>query len=251
MLSALEAVLAKNRDQELLIAKLRRERIGSKSERLDPAQIQLLFAAMADLPAPEAVVDPEAEARQDAQLDREIEEAERTQAKAPGKKRRESAGWQAQGIERQVHHAEPPPEDRKCADCGREKKRISEDVTRRLEYVPGHFVEHEHHLGTWACGTCKEGVTTAPAPAQVLERSAAGASVLSNMIVSKYVEHTPLHRLSRSYARQGVDIPVSTLSDWMAGVGDLVEPLVERLSKRVLQATIIRTDATGLLVLDP
>ena len=38
--------------------------------------------------------------------------------------------------------------------------------------------------------------------------------VLEHMVVSKYSDHCPLHRLHRIYARSGVAIPVSTLSDW-------------------------------------
>jgi transposase len=94
-------------------------------------------------------------------------------------------------------------------------------------------------------------VTSAAAPPQVLTRSAVGASVLSRLVVSKFADHTPLHRLRRIYGRSGVDIAVSTLSDWTAGAGELVGPLVERLAARVLEAYIVRTDATGLRVLDP
>jgi transposase len=94
-------------------------------------------------------------------------------------------------------------------------------------------------------------VTTAPAPPQVLARSAADASLLAHVVVSKFADHTPLHRLHRIYARSGAEIPVSTLADWTAGVGDLVAPVVERLAARVLAADIVRTDATGLKVLDP
>jgi len=45
-LAALEAVLVKNRELELLVAKLRRERLGAKSERIDPAQLVLLLEAL-------------------------------------------------------------------------------------------------------------------------------------------------------------------------------------------------------------
>jgi transposase len=148
-----------------------------------------------------------------------------------------------------VHHIEVPEAQRTCADCGRAKLKIGEDVTRVLEYVPAHFVEHEYHRDKYACGRCKEGVTTAPGPAKVLERSAADASLLAHLVVSKFADHTPLHRLSRVYARSGVELPVSTLADWTAGVGDLVAPLVDRLAVRVLSAYIVRTDATGLRVL--
>src|SRR2546426_8101450 len=77
-LSALEAVLVKNRELELLVAKLRRERIGRKSERIDPAQLALLFEALVGQQEdPQAQVDPEAEAKEDAELDREIDSAEK------------------------------------------------------------------------------------------------------------------------------------------------------------------------------
>jgi len=250
-LAALEAVLLKNRDLELLVAKLRRARIGTKSERMDLAQLALLFEALLEQGGPEAPVDPEAEAKEDAELDRAIESAEQAQPAAERKKRKTGPGWQTRGVERRVHHVEVPEAERACADCGRPMKRIGEDISRRLEYVPAHFVEHEYHREKYACGSCKDGVTTAPAPPPVLERSAAGASLLAHVVVSKYADHTPLHRLSRIYARSGAEIPVSTLADWTAGVGDLVAPLVERLAARVLAADIVRTDATGLRVLDP
>ncbi len=68
-LAALEAVLVKNRELELLIAKLRREGRGTRSERLDPAQLSLLLEALLDQAGPEAAIDPEAEARMIARVD--------------------------------------------------------------------------------------------------------------------------------------------------------------------------------------
>jgi hypothetical protein len=53
------------------------------------------------------------------------------------------------------------------------------------------------------------------------------------------------------YQRSGVEVPVSTLADWVAGVAERVRPLVEVLSARLLAAHVVRTDATGLKVLDP
>lgn len=251
LLSALEAVLVKTHELELLVAKLRRAWGGTKSERIDPAQLKLLFEELLRQGSQEAPVDPEAEAKQDAELDREIEAAEQAAPDAQKNARKTGPGWQTRGVERRTHKVAVPEAKRTCEQCGRKLKPLGEDVTRRLEYVPGHFVEHEHHLEKYGCGTCKEGVTTAPAPPQVLKRSAADASLLAHVAVSKFADHTPLHRLSRIYARSGAEIPVSTLSDWMAGVGDLVEPLVDRLCERILQAYVVGTDATGLRVLDP
>ena len=251
LFSALEAVLSRNTDLELLVTKLRRAHLNPRSERIDPAQLLLLFDALAGQAA-EPQIDPEAEAQADAQLDREIEDAEKTE---PGtqktKKRKKGPGWKTRGVRQEVHKLEVPQAERTCTDCGRDKRLIGEDVTRRLEFVPAQFVEHEYHREKYACGHCKQGVATAPAPEQVLDRSAATASLLAHVVVSKYVDHTPLHRLHRIYDRCGAEIPVSTLSDWAAAVGDMVGPLVDRLGQRVLQSYIVRTDATGLMVLDP
>lgn len=74
LLSALAAVLTKSRELELLVAKLRRA--GRSSERVDPQQLALLFEELVAMgeAGPEGL-DPEAEARKDAQLEAEIEQA--------------------------------------------------------------------------------------------------------------------------------------------------------------------------------
>jgi transposase len=251
LLSALAAVLKKSRELEQLLARLRRA--GRSSERLDPRQLALLFEQMLDElgPGREAEdVSAETEAQASASLEAEIErEEERRRHRAPRRPRR---SWRLQGVKRVVHTVEVPPEERTCQRCRREQQKIGVDLSRVLEYVPAHFVEHEYHREKWACGTCKRGVRSAPPPARVIERSAADASLLAHVVVSKYVDHCPLHRLHRIYARSGAAIPVSTLCDWTAEVGERVEPLVERLAARVREeAFVVRTDATGLRVLDP
>jgi transposase len=253
VVSALDAVLRKTRDLELLVAKLRRQQAAKRSERMDAGQLQLLFEVLCSqttgADATVAAIDPEAEAREDAELDREIKEAE--QAQGPEKNRRKHRGGVRTGtVERQVHHHEVPEAERKCEKCGLAKDRIGEDITRVLEYVPGHFVEHEHHRDKFACGKCKDGVATAPGPDKIIDRSPADASVLAHVVVSKIEDHCPLHRLHRIYLRSGVNIPVSTMSDWMGEVADLFRPLADRLEARILASYIDQMDATGVRVLD-
>ena len=97
-----------------------------------------------------------------------------------------------------MHEAVVPEDERCCPLCGRPMRPMGQDITRRLEYVPGHFVEHEHRLEKYGCGVCKEGVTRAAAPPQVLKPSAADASLLAHLVVSKYADHTPLHGCAAS-----------------------------------------------------
>ncbi len=214
LLSALAAVLKKSRELERLLTQLRR--VGRSSERVDPGQLALLFEELVSHLGPEAgTPDLEAEGRADAALEGEIEQA---RDERPERAKRERSTWRTgAGVKREVHTVVVPPEERTCERCGQQKHKIGEDVSHLLEYVPAHFVEHEYRREKWACRSCKRGVTTAPGPAKVLERSAAGASVLAHVVVSKYADHTPLHRLHRIHDRSGVQVPVSTLADWVAG----------------------------------
>jgi hypothetical protein len=183
LLSALQAMLIKNRALALRLATRRRERIGSHSERIDPGPLALLFDALVGQGgAGSEEVDVETEAKEDAERDCQIERAEPAHPeteRGTRTTRKAGPGWQTRGVERQGHHVEVPPAERTCETCKREKDRIGVDVTRRLESVPGHFVEHEHRVDKSACRNWKEGVTTAPAPPHVLARSAADASWLA------------------------------------------------------------------------
>lgn len=252
--AALAAVLRKNTELELLLAKLRRERLGTRSERVSPDQLALLLEYMQQLepigPAASATAAAEAAAREDARVEEEIAQSEKTKREATPKRFR-ARGWHVRRAERRVHEMALPAEERICVSCGGEKRRLGTDETRQLEYIPAHFIEHVYHREKYACARCKDGVSTAPGPVKVIERSDADASVLAHVVVSKYSDHTPLHRQHRIYKRSGIELPVSTLADWVAGVADRLQPLEAVLAERVLGAYVVRTDATGLKVLDP
>jgi len=250
LLSALAAVLDNQRHLELLVAKLRRAKFGQSSERVDPTQLLLLFEeSLAQNDAERAVIDASAESAENEALTREIEAAKK--ARQGDRKKRKKRVVVGANVAREKHDVAVADAERRCPGCGDVRKEIGHDPTRRLEYVPGHFVEHEYRLEKIACPRCKDALARAEAPIQVLPRSQAGASLLGAIIVGKVVDHAPLHRQARGFRRSGVDIPESTLSDWLAGVGDLVAPVVDALAERVLSAKVVRADGTGLPVLDP
>ena len=247
LLAALAAVLQKSSDLELLVATLRRAGLGTRSERVNPEQLALLLDEWLKR-APHAADDPDALARDDAALTHEIEQAE-AQAVTP---RVERKSWRTSAqVERVVHTHDVPEAEKTCAVCGREKKCLGYDERQILDYVPARFVVHQHRVGKYACGHCKDGVTTAEGPPEVLPQRSADASLLAQVVVSKYADHTPLTRLAGIYARSGAEMAVSTLADWVAAVAERVAPIVDVLEQRVQRAYVIGTDATGLKVLDP
>jgi len=246
-LAALAAVLQKSSERELLLAKLRAAGLGKRSERTNAAQRALLLDELLKQ-APQADVDPEGEAREDAALTAEIARA----AAASPTARRERRSWRTSvQVDREIHMHDVPASAQPCGTCKRAMRGIGHDARQILAYVPARFVVHEHQLQKYACGSCKDDVTTAVGPITALEQRSADASLLAHVVVSKYADHTPLTRLAGIYARSGATIAVSTMADWVAAVADQVAPFVEVLAERVQRAHVTGTDATGLKVLDP
>jgi transposase len=258
LLAALASLRDQNRNLEMLVAKLQREGFGRKSERIDPGQMTLLFEALAKQTAAQGdegvagmVPDAAAVSAADAALTAEIEGA-RKDEQAPRKKRKKKRDRvKLRNAETIRHEVKVPEAERCCERCGKPKRSLGEEVTRVVEFVPARFVEHLHVREKLACSSCKDEVTTAPGPARILPRSEAGPGLLAHLVVNKYADHCPLHRLHRIYGRAGVDLPVSTMADWIGGVAIRLKPIVERLAARVPTAHVVGTDATGLMVLDP
>lgn len=97
-----------------------------------------------------------------------------------------------------------------------------------------------------ACQSLDPGelVIAAPKPPMPIAKGLPGPGLLAHLIVSKYTDHMPLHRLQRVYERQGYFLHRSTLSDWLGACADLLLPLYDRMVSVVLQSRVIHTDDT-------
>jgi transposase len=89
-----------------------------------------------------------------------------------------------------------------------------------------------------------EVVIAAPKPAMPIAKGLPGPGLLAHLIVSKCVDHLPLHRLERVYQRQGLFLHRSTLCDWMAACAQLLRPLYDLMVSVVLQSRALHTDDT-------
>ena len=122
-----------------------------------------------------------------------------------------------------IHHE---PDNTQCR-CGCQLKRIGEDVSEKLDYVPGEFSVERHIRGKWACDNC-ETLIQAPAPAQIIDKGIPTSSLLAQVLVAKYADHLPLYRQERIFGRAGLEIPRSTLAEWVGACGVQLQPLVMR-----------------------
>jgi len=127
--------------------------------------------------------------------------------------------------------------------------RIGEEVTEKLEYKPGEVYVRRIVRPKYALPK-SEGVVIAELPSQVLPRSNAGASLLAQLLVSKYQDHLPFYRQLDIFKRQDVHLAASTVNDWFSDAVDLLRPLYETLKREVLSSDYIQIDESTIPVLD-
>ena len=137
-----------------------------------------------------------------------------------------------------------------CADCGARLRRIGEDVTEELEYVPGRFIVNRIVRPRLTC-TCCERFVQAPLPSRPIERGRPGPGLLAHVLVSKYADHLPLYRQGQIFDREGLDLDRSTLADWVGKSTALLEPLADAIGRHVLSAEAIFADDTPVSMLAP
>jgi transposase len=146
----------------------------------------------------------------------------------------------------------PVPEaDRRCGACGVERESLGHDESEQLEYEPAQFRVRKIRREKRACRKCRDTVVRAPAPPRLVERGTLGSGLVAQVLVAKYLEHTPLYRQREIYKRSRVDLPRSTLGDAVAAACHHLLPVARRIREKVFAHDIVGTDDTGLRVLDP
>ena len=100
----------------------------------------------------------------------------------------------------------------------------------------------------FTCRAC-EAISQAPAPFHVIARGRAGPSLLAMILEARYGQHLPLNRQSETYAREGIDLDVSTMADWVGACTATLSPLVTLIQNHVLAAARIHGDDTTVPVL--
>jgi transposase len=218
---------------KLLIAKLRREQYGQSSERgrrlLDQLELQLeeLQANAAEDEAKPSSVDGTAV--------RPFTRKKPVRAPFPTYLPRERVVI---------------PGPTACPCCGGKLAKHGETITETLEVVPRQWKVIQTVREKFTCRACEK-ITQPPAPFHVIPRGHVGPSLLAMVLYAKYGEPQPLNRQSESYAREGVDLDVSTLADHVGSGAAVLSPLTELIRRHVFAAERIHGDDTTVPVLAP
>jgi transposase len=143
-----------------------------------------------------------------------------------------------------------------CPCCGEQRVCIGADVSERLDYRPASLFIHAIERPTYICRRCEQNgeniqAAQAPLPPAPIQRGTVGAGLLSHVIVSKWVDHLPLHRLESILARLGWEVSRSTLCDQMMACARLLTPLYELMCRRVRASFALHTDDSPVRLLNP
>jgi transposase len=207
---------------------------GKTSERVDPRQLQLALEQLANEPGP---------------ISQPIEmDSGETPVRAHARRRPSGRRPLPRHLPRRRVEIDVAEAEKHCA-CGHLKTRIGESVSEKLEYEPASFVVIQTARAKYACSQCHEGIVEAPAPPQAVEKSLAGEGLLAHIVVAKYVDHLPLHRLEGIFAREGIDLARTTLCEWVADVATALTPIGDQVRREITAATYLQTDDTSITVL--
>lgn len=228
-----DGALAERRERERLEARLAdalRRLYGRKAERFDPNQVELFGPGARLEPEPSPAPEPAAD---------EPPRRARPHGRSP---------WPASlPRERLVC---PLDGTCTCGRCGGELKKIGEETSERIDWVPGHAVVKQAVRERFVCPSCASaGVVTSPSPGFALPRASVANGLLATVLIGKYVDHLPLTRQRRMFARAGLELDDTTLCDWVRQAAALLRPIVEHIKKVLLASGWLQADETTLKVL--
>lgn len=128
-------------------------------------------------------------------------------------------------------------------------KMIGNEITEVLERIPGKLFVRQYVRPKYARPN-GEGIVIADLPTRPIDKCMAGPGLLAQVVVDKYTDHLPIYRQIQRFEREGIKLSSSTLTDWISGTCNLLEPLYEALRRQVFSQDYLQADETPIKVLD-
>lgn len=221
------------RHLRLQIAKLRREQFGHSAER-HARLIEQLEMQLEDIETD--IADDRVRA----------EVAASKTAVITFERRRPSRQPFPEHLPRERVVIEAPPS---CTCCGSARiVKMGEDITETLEVIPRQWKVMQTVREKFTCRDC-ERISQPPAPFHATPRGWAGPNLLAMVLFEKFGQHQPLNRQAERYAKEGVEISLSTLADQVGACAVALQPIHDLIRAHVLGAERLHADDTTVPLL--
>jgi transposase len=143
-----------------------------------------------------------------------------------------------------------PAAERPCPVCGIERRCIVHETTEVIELIPAEVIVRRDCREVLACDRCDANVVRAPMGDKVVAGGAYGSGLVAQMVVDKYRDGLPLHRIGQRLAGLGVEVPSASMSDQILWATDLLRPLHRAATACVITSSVMHVDATNIPVRD-
>jgi transposase len=232
--STLNATLEETRKENSLLRQkidaLCRRLFGASSEKVDPAQLELLLQLASATGAPAAPASALIE-------------------KKPAPARKERAPRVPENLP-VVEEIIEPPAVIEQPDLWR---LIGQEVSEQLDYEPARFLRRRLVRKKYVhISDPDRAPILAELPEKLLERGVAGPGLLAHIVVSKYCDHLPLYRQEQIFAqRHQINLPRATLARWVELCADWLKPIYQEVRAGVFAKGYAQVDETPVAYLAP
>lgn len=240
----LEQTRQDNAVLRLKVDAMARKLFGRSSEKLDEAQLQMVFAALQNEPL-DAHAAKEPDASGGAACVPEAEAA--TSSTHHAKRRRRTLDEIIAGLPVSEVIVDPPevtaePEAWQC---------MGAEVTRLIDYIPGKFACEKIVRRKYVRKDARH-LPPITAPLRTLQdRCIATPRLLGHTISSHFELHLPYYRIEGMYQRLGVPIPRQTMCGWSAMCADACRLIIEQIKSDVFADGYVQIDETPVKYQDP
>jgi len=136
-----------------------------------------------------------------------------------------------------------------CTCCGSVRiVKMGEDITETLEVIPRQWKVVQTVREKFTCRDCEK-ISQPPAPFHPTPRGWAGPNLLAMVLFEKFGQHQPLNRQAERYAKEGVEIGLSTLADQVGACAVALQPIQNLIRAHVLGAERLHADDTTVPLL--
>ena len=129
-------------------------------------------------------------------------------------------------------------------------KKIGEEVTETLKYTKASLVKVRRIRNKYEKPN-QEGVLIAPMPLRSMHKCIAEPSLVSHIMVSKFIDHLPFYRQIKIFKRDfDWILSSSTINDWFANCCTLLKPVYDELVNRIKTSEYLQVDESPIKVLE-
>jgi transposase len=242
VLEVVRKLVARNKDLEMLLAKLRERR--NHAEHISAAQLSIFLGLLDGQTLDGALAEANKKLEETAKKNGGRPETPKPPKQPPVRRPIPP------GLPRVENPIAVPESERPCPNCGADRKCAFHETTPVIDLKPAEVYVRLDIREVLACTKCDAEMQRAPSGDKVVTGGMYGATLVATLIVDKYKNGMPLHRQGEELSRLGLEMPSSSMADQILWGTELVRPIWRGLMDDVRGAHVLHLDGTGLPVRD-